>query len=164
MSISSCGGRSLAAALSSCGLSLQQVVTLFTSTTLLHLDLLSSSDPFSLQRPSDPLCPPFHPQNSRIEAPSISIPLFGSTSAIMSDNDLLDAELLALAGDDSSDDERTDNRAAQRSSPFGNAAMSSEPDRSPPPRRGLAQKPNSRTSAAASRRRRKDDSEEEGEA
>ncbi|CAD0012757.1 unnamed protein product [Aureobasidium pullulans] len=35
----------------------------------------------------------------------------------MSDNEL-DAELLALAGDDSSDDERTDNRAAQRSSPL----------------------------------------------
>ncbi|KAI5208240.1 hypothetical protein E4T39_01589 [Aureobasidium subglaciale] len=80
----------------------------------------------------------------------------------MSDNEL-DAELLALAGDDSSDDERTDNRAAQRSSPFEHAALSSEPDRSPP-RRGLAQKPKSRSSAAASRRRRKDDSEEEGEA
>lgn len=80
----------------------------------------------------------------------------------MSDNEL-DAELLALAGDDSSDDERTDNRAAQRSSPFEHAAQSSEPDRSPP-RRGVAQKPKGRSSAAATRRRRKDDSEEEGEA
>jgi RNA polymerase-associated protein RTF1 len=64
----------------------------------------------------------------------------------MSDNEL-DAELLALAGDDSSDDERSDNRQAQPSSPFD-----------------LAQKPKSRSSAAAPRRRRKDDSEEEGEA
>ncbi|KAH0292932.1 hypothetical protein M436DRAFT_60324 [Aureobasidium namibiae CBS 147.97] len=81
----------------------------------------------------------------------------------MSDNEL-DAELLALAGDDSSDDERSDNRQAQPSSPFEHAALSSEPDRSPP-RRSLAQKPKSRSSAAsAPRRRRKDDSEEEGEA
>ncbi|KAG9834475.1 plus-3-domain-containing protein, partial [Aureobasidium melanogenum] len=79
----------------------------------------------------------------------------------MSDNEL-DAELLALAGDDSSDDERPDNRQTQPSSPFEHAALSSEPDRSPP-RRSLAQKSKSRSSAA-SRRRRKDDSEEEGEA
>lgn len=79
----------------------------------------------------------------------------------MSDNEL-DAELLALAGDDSSDDERPDNRQTQPSSPFEHTALSSEPDRSPP-RRTLAQKSKSRPSAAA-RKRRKDDSEEEGEA
>ncbi|KAI4720407.1 hypothetical protein E4T48_03354 [Aureobasidium sp. EXF-10727] len=79
----------------------------------------------------------------------------------MSDNEL-DAELLALAGDDSSDDERTDNRQPQPSSPFEHAALSSENDRSPP-RRANATKSKSR-SAAAPRRRRKDDSEEEGEA
>lgn len=80
----------------------------------------------------------------------------------MSDTEL-DAELLALAGDDSSDDERSDTRLRQSRSPSEGLAKSSEPSRSPP-RRGTAQKAKSRISAQPSRRRRKDESEEEGEA
>lgn len=82
----------------------------------------------------------------------------------MSDNEL-DAELLALAGDDSSsDEEETKPTTRQSRSPSQVATQTVEKAHSPP-RRGVAQKLKSRAAAKA-RQARKDESEEveEGEA
>ncbi|GAB7351632.1 hypothetical protein MBLNU459_g2241t1 [Dothideomycetes sp. NU459] len=81
----------------------------------------------------------------------------------MSDNEL-DAELLALAGDDSSDEEETQQRESLSRSPSEQPAKSVEKTTSPAAR-GVAQKTKSRGGRGAVRKRRKDDSEEEeGEA
>ena len=77
----------------------------------------------------------------------------------MSDNEL-DAELLALAGDDSSSDEDEVKPSSRHSrTPSPKATKSVEKTKSPP-RRGVAQK----SRARGARKSRKDDSEEEGEA
>ena len=78
----------------------------------------------------------------------------------MSDNEL-DAELLALAGDDSSSDEEEVKSSARESrSPSPKAKNSANKQKSPP-RRGVAQKSRSR---GARKSKRDDSEEEEGEA
>lgn len=79
----------------------------------------------------------------------------------MSDNEL-DAELLALAGDDSSDEEDTKSVQRDSRSPSQDAGTSSG-KRSAPAARGVAQKMK-RGARGAGRSNRRDESEEEGEA
>jgi len=80
----------------------------------------------------------------------------------MSDNEL-DAELLALAGDDSSsDEEETQDLHPKRESP--SQAEQSVEDAHSPPRRGLATKSKARASKGSARKARRADSDEEGEA
>lgn len=87
----------------------------------------------------------------------------------MSDNEL-DAELLALAGDDSSSDEEDAKPLARQSrSPSQQATQSVEKPPQSPPRRGVAQKLKSRAAAKARKNRKaeseeEEDEEEEGEA
>lgn len=75
----------------------------------------------------------------------------------MSDNEL-DAELLALAGDDSSGDE--DNQSLQRAS----RSPSQEARKTTTASRGTARKAKRQARPSGARKSRMDDSEEEGEA
>ncbi|TKA58248.1 hypothetical protein B0A49_12903 [Cryomyces minteri] len=84
----------------------------------------------------------------------------------MSDNEL-DAELLALAGDDSSSDEEETKPTAKPSrsvTPASSPTNAAEEKGRSPIRRGVAQKTKVKASKGGARKRRKEESEEEGEA